>query len=80
MEPAAEPRPVPRSAPDRRGGSGRPTLVITDSGFEASLVAFDNAFQPHVGDSFRYAGQVWEVVGWRPQARVFIASLAGRAA
>jgi hypothetical protein len=80
MEPAATPRSVPRPELDRFEGSRRPTLVITDSGFEASLVAFDSAFKPKVGDRFWYAGQVWEVVGWRPEARTFIASLTGRAA
>lgn len=78
MHPAAIPCPVPRPELDRSGGLRRPTLVIADSGFEASLVAFDTGFRPQIGDRLWYAGQVWEVVGWRAPLRAFVACLAGR--
>ena len=65
---------------DRSGGLQRPTLVIIDTGLEATVVAFDTAFQPRIGDLFWHAGQFWEVVGWRAPARAFVACLASRTA
>ena len=72
--------PLPSPELDRSGGRRRPTLVIVDAGFEASIVAFDTSFRPQIGDRFWHAGRVWEVVGWRAPARAFVARFAGRMA
>ncbi len=71
---------TPRPKLDRSGGLRRPTLVIIDTDFEATVVAFDTAFQPRIGDRFWHAGRVLKVVGWRASARAFVACLASRTA
>lgn len=51
----------------------RPAVVIADSGVSASLVLLCGMADPVLGQRFQHAGLTWEVTGWRPAARAFVA-------
>ncbi len=51
----------------------RPVVVITDSGDRAKLVLYPPGTGLSVGQALLVAGSAWQVVGWRPSARAWIA-------
>lgn len=58
---------------DRSYGSARPTVVVMDAGPQAWVSTRDLPGEITVGSRFTFRGASWQVVGYRPHARAFIA-------